>query len=46
LRNIAVALGNSNGTEREIKALKRRLPEASEMLAEHIRWALQQHEPT
>lgn len=44
LRNIAVALGNSKGTESEIKALRSRLPEASEMLAEHIRWALQQHQ--
>jgi epoxyqueuosine reductase len=43
LRNVAVALGNSKGSEEEIQALKSRLADASELLAEHIQWALQQH---
>lgn len=43
LRNVAVALGNSKGSEEEIQALQSRLAGASELLAEHIQWALKQH---
>ena len=41
-RNIAVALGNSEGGKGVIQALQNALPEASEMVAEHIHWALEQ----
>ncbi len=48
LRNIAVALGNSKTgnaktTSQLIMALEARLPHTSEMVQEHIEWALQQH---
>ena len=39
-RNIAVALGNSGGDDNVIAALEAALPAASEMVAEHIAWAL------
>jgi len=39
-RNIAVALGNGQASPAAIEALKGRLANASELLAEHIRWAL------
>lgn len=42
-RNIAVALGNAPTNEATINALKNALPHASELLKEHIEWALQQH---
>ncbi len=41
LRNIAVALGNSTGGRETMNALQTRLPQASELVAEHIHWALQ-----
>ena len=43
-RNIAVALGNSNGGKEVIDALTCRLqdPDCSALVAEHIRWALNQ----
>jgi len=43
LRNIAVALGNARTSPEVVNALKERLETASEMVAEHIIWALEQH---
>ena len=43
LRNIAVALGNAPTSIEIVEALKQRLPEASELVTEHIEWALEQH---
>ena len=43
LRNIAVALGNSKTTSNIKTVLKSRLNVDSEMLHEHIIWALKQH---
>ena len=43
LRNIAVALGNATTTPALVEALETRQHAASELLAEHIRWALAQH---
>ena len=40
-RNLAVALGNGEPEPEVIAALQMRLPEASAMVAEHIRWALE-----
>ncbi|WP_447078330.1 tRNA epoxyqueuosine(34) reductase QueG [Shewanella algae] len=42
LRNIAVALGNAPGSETIVAALQERLTDASELVAEHIEWALAQ----
>ncbi len=42
LRNIAVALGNGPKTEAVQQALNERLDHASEMVREHVRWALEQ----
>ena len=41
-RNLAVALGNSDKSETTIQALGSRLAQTSELVAEHIRWALAQ----
>ena len=41
-RNLAIALGNGNGGDPVIQALKARREGAAEMLGEHIDWALQQ----
>jgi epoxyqueuosine reductase len=43
LRNIAVALGNANTTAEVIAALRARLKVDSELVREHVVWALQQH---
>lgn len=44
LRNIAVAMGNAPHDQQIIEALESQLPAASEMVGEHINWALaQQH---
>jgi len=43
LRNIAVALGNAKSSENIISALNSRLNDSSELVKEHIEWALQQH---
>jgi len=43
LRNIAVALGNAPRSGAVIEALQNRREHASEMLREHIDWALEQH---
>jgi len=42
-RNIAIALGNAPSSPNIIKALKEKYEIASEMVKEHITWALQQH---
>lgn len=44
LRNIAVALGNAATTPAVIAALEARLDSQFEHVAEHSRWALQQHQ--
>jgi len=41
-RNLAVALGNAPGDGAIIAVLQRDLPQASELVAEHMRWALKQ----
>jgi epoxyqueuosine reductase len=43
LRNIAVGLGNANNSPQVIASLQSRLDGASEMLREHISWALDRH---
>lgn len=43
-RNIAVALGNAPSSIEVIETLKQALPDADELLAEHINWALKQHQ--
>ncbi len=44
LRNIAVALGNAPTTPEIIAALKARAEHPSELVREHVAWALRQHE--
>ena len=41
-RNIAVALGNAPWDVKVIDALKQKLPHASDLVAEHIHWAIAQ----
>lgn len=43
LRNIAVGLGNAKKTPKIVAALKRRQHNASELVVEHVQWALRQH---
>ena len=43
LRNIAVALGNAPTSPAVINALNTRLENDSEMVREHVHWALRQH---
>jgi epoxyqueuosine reductase len=43
LRNIAVALGNAPASPRIIEALKPALNHPSEMVREHVQWALDRH---
>ena len=43
LRNIAVGLGNAPSSPEVINALKTRETDSSELLREHIDWALRQH---
>jgi epoxyqueuosine reductase len=43
LRNVAVALGNAPASETVVQALKARLDSASELVREHLVWALVQH---
>ena len=43
LRNIAVALGNVATSETVVNALKARQTHASELVREHVRWALARH---
>lgn len=44
LRNIAVALGNAPSSKEIVGALRARLNNVSDMVNEHIEWALLQHE--
>jgi len=44
LRNIAVALGNAKTTAQVIAALRMRMDSELPLVAEHTRWALQQHQ--
>lgn len=43
-RNIAVALGNAPFDPAVVGALEQQLPQSSELVAEHIHWALQQQQ--
>lgn len=43
LRNLAVALGNAPSSEAIITALQGRMNHPSELVAEHVVWALEQH---
>ncbi|MBT8135914.1 MAG: tRNA epoxyqueuosine(34) reductase QueG [Gammaproteobacteria bacterium] len=43
LRNIAVALGNAPGTETVVAALRGRASHPSELVREHVAWALERH---
>ncbi|MGH6716956.1 MAG: tRNA epoxyqueuosine(34) reductase QueG, partial [Bradyrhizobium sp.] len=43
-RNIAVALGNAPTSEAVLAALERRRADASELVREHIEWAISRHE--
>ena len=44
LRNLAVALGNAPTSESVVSALLQRKNFASELVREHVEWALQQHD--
>ena len=44
LRNIAIALGNARTSDAIISALRSRLAFPSELVREHVQWALVQHE--
>ena len=44
LRNIAVALGNAKSSPEVINALRAKRDEVSDLVAEHIDWALGEHE--
>jgi epoxyqueuosine reductase len=46
LRNVAVALGNAGKSPAVINALESRREHASELVREHVRWALEQHSIT
>ncbi len=43
LRNIAVALGNAPTTDEVVAALQSRLAHPSELVREHVQWALRRH---
>lgn len=43
LRNIAVALGNAPTNSRTVNALNTRIDHPSELVREHVRWALGRH---
>jgi len=44
IRNIAVALGNAPTSEAVLRTLRARLHHTSELVREHIVWALEQHD--
>jgi len=44
LRNVAVALGNAKTTPAVVDALNKRRESDSNLVAEHVQWALAQHE--
>ena len=43
LRNIAVALGNASSSPQVIRTLKSKLNHSSDLVKEHVEWALEQH---
>ena len=43
LRNIAIALGNAKTSQTVLAALKDRIEYPSELVREHVQWALEQH---
>jgi epoxyqueuosine reductase len=43
LRNIAVALGNAPAQREVVEALQQKLTHCSELVREHVLWALEQH---
>jgi epoxyqueuosine reductase len=43
LRNLAVALGNAPTSDAVLDALRRRIDDASELVREHVAWALARH---
>ena len=43
LRNLAVGLGNATTSDEVVRALKSRESHESELVREHVRWALAQH---
>lgn len=43
LRNIAIALGNAKTSKTVLAVLKDRLEHPSELVREHVQWALEQH---
>ena len=43
LRNIAIALGNAPSSPEIIAALRKRAEHPSELVREHVHWALEQH---
>jgi epoxyqueuosine reductase len=45
LRNIAVALGNAETSPGLMAALRAKQDHASELVREHVQWALRQHQP-
>ena len=46
LRNIAIGLGNAPTTPEIIDTLSSRMDDPSELVREHVRWALEQHQAT
>jgi epoxyqueuosine reductase len=44
-RNIAVALGNAPSSNEVVTALRARQEDPSELVREHIAWALARHAP-
>ena len=42
-RNVAIALGNASTSEAVVQALQSAIDDPSEMVREHVRWALAQH---
>jgi len=44
MRNIAVALGNAPKTPEIINALREKLSSPSDLIREHVQWALKQHD--
>ena len=43
LRNLAIALGNAPRSQRLVSALRQRADDASELVREHVAWALERH---
>ena len=41
-RNLAIALGNGPPSAATVELLQQKLPAASELVAEHIQWAIQE----